>query len=164
MPVPGRVLREQVDLTNDARRDIPSTIIATGYSAEDYQTYAREHREWSFLAGIPELRKITWVDLPTSHWPMWSKPDELAGINGRIAREGPGRPRRRRRALATLLGRAAFGHYAITATATGKPFESDWAHVVTIVDGKVVQFQEFTDSVAFYSALTAALRHKRVRS
>ena len=87
VPVPGRVLREQVDLTNDARRDIPSTIIATGYSAEDYQTYAREHREWSFLAGIPELRKITWVDLPTSHWPMWSKPDELAGIIGRIARE-----------------------------------------------------------------------------
>ena len=87
VPEPGGVLRERVELTNDARRDIPSTIIATGYSAEDYQTYAREHPEWSFLAGIPELRKITWVDLPTSHWPMWSKPDELAGIIGRIARE-----------------------------------------------------------------------------
>ena len=30
----------------------------------------------SFLAGLPELRNVTWVDLPTSHWPMWSKPAE----------------------------------------------------------------------------------------
>jgi hypothetical protein len=28
---------------------------------------------------------VTWVDLPTSHWPMWSKPDELAALIGDIA-------------------------------------------------------------------------------
>ena len=85
VPVPGRVLRESVDLTNDARRDLPSTLICTGYSAEEYQTYAREHPDWSFLAGVPELRNATWVDLPTSHWPMWSRPGELADIIGNIA-------------------------------------------------------------------------------
>jgi hypothetical protein len=26
------------------------------------------------------------VDLPTSHWPMWSRPTELAGIIGDVAR------------------------------------------------------------------------------
>ena len=50
------------------------TIIATGYTAEAYQNYAKEHPDWAFLAGIPELRNVTWIDLPTSHWPMWSKP------------------------------------------------------------------------------------------
>ena len=30
VPVPGGVLREELEFTNDARRDIPSTIIATG--------------------------------------------------------------------------------------------------------------------------------------
>ena len=25
------------------------------------------------LAGLTELRNVTWVDLPTSHWPMWSR-------------------------------------------------------------------------------------------
>jgi len=85
VPVPGRVLRESVDLTNDARRDLPSTFICTGYSAEEYQTYAREHPDWTFLAGVPELRNVTWVDLPTSHWPMWSRPQELADIIGNIA-------------------------------------------------------------------------------
>ncbi len=85
VPVPGRVLRESVELTNDARRDIPSTLIATAFTGEQYQTYARDHPEWSFLAGIPELNDATWVDLPTSHWPMWSRPAELAQIIGDVA-------------------------------------------------------------------------------
>ncbi len=86
VPVPGAVLREGYELTNDARRDIPSTLICTGFTAEQYQTYASEHPEWSFLAGIPELRNATWVDLPTSHWPMWSRPRELAAIIGDVAK------------------------------------------------------------------------------
>ncbi len=86
VPVPGGVMREAAELTNDARNDIPSTLICTGFSAEDYQTYAREHPDWSFLAGVPELRNATWVDMPTSHWPMWSKPRELAEIIGDVAR------------------------------------------------------------------------------
>src|SRR5215210_788207 len=86
VPEPGGVLRDGAELTNDARRDIPSTIIATGFTSEAYQTYAKEHPEWAFLAGISDLRDITWVDLPTSHWPMWSRPQELATIIGDIAR------------------------------------------------------------------------------
>jgi len=86
VPVPGGVVREAVELTNDARRDIPSTMICTGFSAQQYRAYAKEHPDWAFLAGIPELRNVTWVDLPTSHWPMWSRPRELAGIIGDVAK------------------------------------------------------------------------------
>ena len=82
----GSLIRESVELTNDARRDIPSTLICTGFTAEQYQTYAREHPDWAFLAGVPELRNATWVDLPTSHWPMWSRPQELARIIGDVAK------------------------------------------------------------------------------
>ena len=85
VPVPGGVLRGSVELGNDARRDIPSTLIATGFSSADYKKYAAEHPDWAFLAGIPELRNATWIDLPTSHWPMWSKPAELARIIGDVA-------------------------------------------------------------------------------
>jgi pimeloyl-ACP methyl ester carboxylesterase len=85
VPEPAGLLKEGHDFTNDARMDIPSTIIATGYTAEDYQKYAREHPDWAFLAGIPELRNVTWIDLPTSHWPMWSRPDDTARIIGDVA-------------------------------------------------------------------------------
>ena len=92
VPVPGGILRGSVELTNDARRDIPSTLIATGFSSDDYKKYAAEHPDWTFLAGIPELRNATWIDLPTSHWPMWSRPKDVARIIGDVARDaGNGR-------------------------------------------------------------------------
>ena len=92
LPVPGGVLRGSVPLTNDARRDIPSTLIATGFPSAEYKKAATEHPEWTWLAGIPELRNATWIDLPTSHWPMWSKPDDIARIIGDVANDaGNGR-------------------------------------------------------------------------
>ena len=92
VPVPGGVLRGSASLTNDARRDIPSTLIATGFTSADYKKGAAEHPEWTWLAGIPELRNTTWIDLPTSHWPMWSRPDDIARIIGDVA-DGAGNGR-----------------------------------------------------------------------
>jgi pimeloyl-ACP methyl ester carboxylesterase len=85
VPQPGGVLREAVPLTNDARLDVPSTVIATSYPSQAYLDYAKEGYAW--LAGLNEVRNIAWVELPTSHWPMWSQPKELAEIIGRVARE-----------------------------------------------------------------------------
>lgn len=90
VPVPGGVMREGSTLTNDSRNDIPSTLICTGFTAEQYRTYAKDHPDWPFLAGIPELRNTTWIDLPTSHWPMWSRPQELAAIIGDVAEASAG--------------------------------------------------------------------------
>ncbi len=83
VPVPGGVMRGTFEFTNDKRRDIPSTIIATGYPSAEYKKGVE--KGWRFLSGVPELRNLTWVDLPTSHWPMWSRPRDLAKILGDIA-------------------------------------------------------------------------------
>ena len=88
VPQPGGVIRTGAELTNDARRSIPSTIIATGYSTAEYQEALKEG--FGFLAGIPELSDLTWVDLPTSHWPMWSRPADLARIIGDVAKAHQG--------------------------------------------------------------------------
>ena len=85
VPVPGGVMRGAVELTNEARRDIPSTLICTGYTSDQYKDAVKEGYAW--LAGVPELRNLTWVDLPTSHWPMWSRPRELAAIIGDVAKD-----------------------------------------------------------------------------
>jgi pimeloyl-ACP methyl ester carboxylesterase len=84
VPEPGGVLREAIELTNDARLDIPSTVIATGYTSEQYKDAMKEGYSW--LGGLNEVRNVTWVDLPTSHWPMWSRPKELAEIIGDVAK------------------------------------------------------------------------------
>jgi pimeloyl-ACP methyl ester carboxylesterase len=83
VPVPGGVLREALELTNEARLDVPSTVICTGYTSEQYQDAVKQGYSW--LAGLTEIHDITWIDLPTSHWPMWSRPKELAQIIGDVA-------------------------------------------------------------------------------
>jgi len=83
VPVPGGVIRDALELTNDARLGVPSTLICTGFTSQEYQDAVKEGYAW--LAGLTELRDVTWVDLPTSHWPMWSRPKELAAIIDEIA-------------------------------------------------------------------------------
>ncbi len=46
-------MRESVELTNDARGDVPATMICTGFTAEQYQSYAADNPDWAFLAGHP---------------------------------------------------------------------------------------------------------------
>jgi pimeloyl-ACP methyl ester carboxylesterase len=84
VPQPGGVIREAVEVTNDARLDIPSTAVCTGYTSEQYKDAVNQGYE--FVRGFAELRNVTWVDLPTSHWPMWSRPKELAAIIGDVAK------------------------------------------------------------------------------
>jgi pimeloyl-ACP methyl ester carboxylesterase len=84
IPEPGAAIRESAELTNAARLDIPTTAICTGYTSEQYKQAIDQGQTW--LGGFAELRNITWVDLPTSHWPMWSRPQELAAIIGDAAK------------------------------------------------------------------------------
>jgi pimeloyl-ACP methyl ester carboxylesterase len=83
VPEPGAAMREFIPLTNEARLDIPTTAICTGFTSEQYKHAVKEGYSW--LGGFAELRNITWVDLPTSHWPMWSRPQELGTIIGDVA-------------------------------------------------------------------------------
>jgi len=84
VPEPGGALREGPELTNDARLDVPSTVVSTGFTSEQVKGFVEQGYAW--LGGLAELRDVTYVDLPTSHWPMWSRPRELAGIIGDVAK------------------------------------------------------------------------------
>ncbi|HKE15746.1 MAG TPA: alpha/beta fold hydrolase [Kofleriaceae bacterium] len=87
VPVPAGVIRTGAELADDRRRDIPTTIICTGFPSAQVKAAVDQGHAW--LAGVPELRDVTWIDLPTSHWPMWSRPTELAAIIGDIATAHP---------------------------------------------------------------------------
>lgn len=84
VPQPGAALREGPTLRNPARLDVPTTVVCTGFSSDEYRAGVEQGHP--FLAGLAELNDLTYVDLPTSHWPMWSRPDELAALLGEIAR------------------------------------------------------------------------------
>src|SRR5918995_5177528 len=52
VPQPGGILREAAVLTDDARLDIPSVVICTAYTSEQYKAAVKEGYAW--LAGLPE--------------------------------------------------------------------------------------------------------------
>lgn len=84
VPEPADAVRGEWSFANDARRAVPSTIICTAFTPDEYRQYAAEG--YSFLAGIAELTDLSWEHLPTSHWPMWSRPGDLAKILGDVAK------------------------------------------------------------------------------
>ena len=84
VPQPGASLREGPTLRHDTRLEVPSTVICTGFSSDQVKAAVDEGYPW--LGGLTELRNVTYLDLPTSHWPMWSRPHDLAAIIADVAR------------------------------------------------------------------------------
>lgn len=76
VPQPGPVMRDAVHLDNDARREVPTTIIACSYLSEVVMRMAREGHP--MMAEVATLHDLELVDLPTGHWPMWSRAADLA--------------------------------------------------------------------------------------
>ena len=76
VPEPGSVMREAVRLVNDSRRDVPVTIIACSFPSEVMMQMA--HESHPMMAEVATLRDLDLIDLPTGHWPMWSRPADLA--------------------------------------------------------------------------------------
>ncbi|WP_188455757.1 alpha/beta fold hydrolase [Virgibacillus oceani] len=82
VPEPGGVIREAPVLTNERRLDVASTVICTAHASDKIKSFVKK----GLMSGLEELHNVSYVDLPTHHWPMWSRPKELADLLGNIAR------------------------------------------------------------------------------
>lgn len=84
VPEPGGAVREAPVLTNDRRLDVPSFVVCTSHTSDEIKAFIKEGNAW--IGGLVELRNVTYIDLPTHHWPMWSRPEELAAVIGDVTR------------------------------------------------------------------------------
>jgi pimeloyl-ACP methyl ester carboxylesterase len=76
-PSPARVTRDPQQLSDPRRYDVPVKVICTEFTSDML-------REWieQGLGPVREfakIRDVEYVDLPTGHWPQFTKPEELAG-------------------------------------------------------------------------------------
>lgn len=75
---PAGVLRQRVELANDARFDVPTTFVCNSLSSAQVQEMAQAGHP--MFAEVTRFRDVSYVDLETGHWPMWSRPADLARI------------------------------------------------------------------------------------
>ncbi|WP_285028396.1 alpha/beta hydrolase [Plantibacter sp. ME-Dv--P-122b] len=78
VPEPGPVLRQAVELTSDARTAVPTTLVCCSIPSAQVLDMARGGHP--MFAEVAALETVEVVDLPTGHWPMWSRADELAEV------------------------------------------------------------------------------------
>lgn len=108
VPEPGPVLRQPVELTNDERRAIPTTLICCSIPSAQLLELARAGHP--MFAEVAMLDHLDVVDLPTGHWPMWSRPGDLADLiqaPRRAAAEPTPEPAPRSRTPARMPGESA---------------------------------------------------------
>jgi pimeloyl-ACP methyl ester carboxylesterase len=75
IPSPEHVARDPQQLSDDRRYDVPATVIACEFPSAKL-------REWMAdgepnLQELARLRTVDYVDLPTGHWPQFTRPEEL---------------------------------------------------------------------------------------
>ncbi|WP_104163594.1 alpha/beta fold hydrolase [Cryobacterium sp. N22] len=78
VPEPGPVLRQPVELTNDARRTARTTLVCCSIPSAQMLELARAGH--AMFAEVAKLEHLDVIDLPTGHWPMWSRPADLAKV------------------------------------------------------------------------------------
>jgi pimeloyl-ACP methyl ester carboxylesterase len=81
IPVPGAVTKGIVQLRDERRFEVPVTLICPEFSPA-------QAREWIDGGEVPELvkaRHIDYADIDSGHWPMFTRPAELAGLLAKVA-------------------------------------------------------------------------------
>lgn len=78
VPQPAGPAREPLRLVDPLRRRVPATIVACSFPSEVIQQMAAGGHP--MFAEVAELSDLGYVDFPTGHWPMWSRPEDLADV------------------------------------------------------------------------------------
>lgn len=75
---PATVIRGEVVLVSGAGADVPMTMVCCSIPADVVRTLAADGVP--MFAAVARCTQATLVDLQTGHWPMWSRPKELADV------------------------------------------------------------------------------------
>ncbi len=75
IPSPARVTSDPQQLSDERRYDVPVTVIACEFSAAMIREWIEQ--EHPFVRELAKIRHVDYIDLPTGHWPQFTRPAEL---------------------------------------------------------------------------------------
>jgi pimeloyl-ACP methyl ester carboxylesterase len=76
VPQPAAVASDPQVLADDRRYDVAATIIACEFPSEQLRQWLAQGEP--SLAELAAMRDVEYVDLPTGHWPQFTRPRDLA--------------------------------------------------------------------------------------
>ncbi len=75
IPSPEHVARDPQQLSDERRYDVPVTVISTGFTSEMLRGWIEQGL--GPVREFTKIREVEYVDLPTGHWPQFTRPEEL---------------------------------------------------------------------------------------
>lgn len=84
VPVPAAVTKAPVRYTDPRRHEVPVLLVCPEFSPADAQ-------EWIDAGELPELaaaKELQLVDIDSGHWPMFTRPTDLARLLAQAATGG----------------------------------------------------------------------------
>ncbi|MDP3209820.1 MAG: alpha/beta hydrolase, partial [Rhodoglobus sp.] len=76
IPQPARVASDNQELSDPRRYEVPVTVICCEFTSDQIRDWiAAGH---PFVAELAAITDYELVDLPTGHWPQFTKPAELS--------------------------------------------------------------------------------------
>ncbi|HKX15672.1 MAG TPA: alpha/beta hydrolase [Propionibacteriaceae bacterium] len=76
IPAPVHVARDQQQLSDERRYEVPITVISCEFPTTMLQELIEQGH--SYVQELAKVRNVDYVDLPTGHWPQFTRPEELA--------------------------------------------------------------------------------------
>ena len=76
VPQPAAVASDPQVLADDRRYDVAATIIVCEFPSEQLRQWLAQGEP--SLAELAAMRDVDYVDLPTGHWPQFTRPRDLA--------------------------------------------------------------------------------------
>jgi len=78
IPSPERVTTDPQKLSNERRYDVPVTVVCPEFTSAMLRGWIDEGM--APVGELAKIRNVTLVDLPTGHWPQFTRPDDLARV------------------------------------------------------------------------------------
>jgi pimeloyl-ACP methyl ester carboxylesterase len=75
VPSPEHVATDQLRLSDERRYSVPVTVIACEFPSEMLREWLRQGSP--YVRELGRIRDVSFMDLPTGHWPQFTRPKEL---------------------------------------------------------------------------------------
>jgi pimeloyl-ACP methyl ester carboxylesterase len=75
IPSPAHVASDPQRLSDERRYDVPITVIACEFSSAMLQEWIQQGHP--YVRELARIRVVEYVDLPTGHWPQFTRPEDL---------------------------------------------------------------------------------------